>query len=113
MYTVADIALLRFVTRARRAPWCLPERAVWGVLVYRGDELRALMTSGTGVVVVDDPPASRIGLRARGHASRSMPVADLVAGLDQAAARYRRRRQHLWTGAAWILATPDRQDAGR
>jgi DNA-binding transcriptional MerR regulator len=44
LYTLTDIALLRLAWLLRER-YKLHERAVSGVLVYRGDEVRALLTA--------------------------------------------------------------------
>src|SRR5262252_951817 len=53
LYTIEDVVLLRLVCRLKRLR--VHERAIWGFLVYRGEELRQKIRTGTGVLVFDDP----------------------------------------------------------
>ena len=103
VYTQTDLALLRLVCRLRRQG--LHERALWGLLVYRGDEVRAQLSEGTGEIRVDD--AAQLAVGPRG-ASASSPVyvsvAALLHGLAEACGRYRVARPALWTGSQWRSA---------
>jgi hypothetical protein len=105
LYTLTDIALLRLAWLLRER-WQLHERAVWGLLVYRGAELRALFASGRGTIVVDDWTAVSPGAElARMTVPIRIPVSFVLEGLASAAIAYRRRHQQLWTGAAWVSAS--------
>src|SRR5690349_2199928 len=53
LYTITDIAMLRLALLLRHR-WKLSERAIWGVLVYRGDEVRAQVESGRGTIEIND-----------------------------------------------------------
>jgi DNA-binding transcriptional MerR regulator len=103
LYDVVDVALLRLVCRLRRQQ--VHERAVWGLLVYRGDELRQLLASGSGELVVDVPAAL-----AMTSEDRALPkpirihIASLVSGLAERLAAYRQRHPEIWTGLAWVDA---------
>jgi hypothetical protein len=110
LYTASDIALLRLVCRLRRRG--VHERALWGVLVYRGDELRARLASGDGEIVIDDRAVLRVGDEsATQPAPIRVPVAPVVRGLAERLTAYRRRQPKLWTGLAWVPAA-DAQTTG-
>lgn len=103
LYTLVDVALLRLVCQLHRRR--VHERALWGLLVYRGDELRSLLARGRGELVVSTPAALAIGSE-----DPTVPrpiridVAPLVHGLFERLSAYRLRRPKLWTGLAWIDA---------
>jgi hypothetical protein len=103
LYTVADVALLRLVCRLRRQR--VHERAVWGLLVYRGEELRRLIAAGVGVLTVDTPAALAITSE---DPTKPKPiridVETLVRGLEARLAAYRQRHPRVWTGLAWVPA---------
>jgi DNA-binding transcriptional MerR regulator len=103
LYDVVDVALLRLVCRLRRQH--VHERAVWGLLVYRGDELRELLASGSGELIVDVPAALAITSEDRTPPKPiCIDVASLVSGLAERLAAYRRRHPEIWTGLAWVDA---------
>lgn len=103
LYTVVDVALLRLVCRLHRQR--VHERALWGLLVYRGDELRALLAEGSGELVVDTPAALAIGSEDRTTPKPiRVDVASLVSGLTERLQAYRRRNPKVWTGLSWIDA---------
>jgi hypothetical protein len=103
LYTFEDIALLRLVCRLHRQH--VHERAVWGLLVYRGQDLRRLITAGTGVLAVDTPAALEITSEdATAPKPIRIDVATLVQGLGERLAAYRQRHPKVWTGLAWVPA---------
>jgi hypothetical protein len=103
LYTVNDVALLRLVCRLRRQR--AHERAIWGLLVYRGEELRTLLAQGSGVVTVDTPAALAITTEdPRTRKPIRIEASSLVGGLAERLARYRERNPTLWTGLAWVDA---------
>ena len=53
-YILADVGVLRLVVPRHRQG--VHERALWGVLVYRGEGLRARLEQGCGELVVDTRP---------------------------------------------------------
>src|SRR5438034_871093 len=59
LYIVTDVAVLRLVCQLKRRH--IHERAIWGVLVYRGAEVRALIQRGQGELVFDDPVTLSVG----------------------------------------------------
>jgi hypothetical protein len=103
LYRPVDVALLRLVCRLRRQR--VHERALWGLLVYRGDELRQLLASRSGELVVDLPAALAIASE-----DRTLPkpiridIASLISGLGERLAAYRQRHPEIWTGLAWVDA---------
>jgi MerR-like DNA binding protein len=103
LYTVEDVALLRLVCRLHRQR--VHERAVWGLVVYRGEELRRLIRAGEGVLAVDTPAA--LAITAEDPTTPKpirVDIATLVAGLEQRLVAYRRRNPDVWTGLAWVPA---------
>jgi hypothetical protein len=104
LYALEDLALLRLVCRLHRLR--VHERALWGLLVYRGDELRALLRRGSGELIVDTPAALAIGSE---DPAVSPPlridIASLMKGLPERVASYRARNPRVWTGLAWMDAT--------
>jgi hypothetical protein len=103
LYTVVDVALLRLVCRLRRQH--VHERAVWGLLVYRGPELRELLARGSGELVVDLPAALAIGSE-DGTSPKPIriDVRTLMNGLADRLSGYRKRHPKIWTGLAWMDA---------
>jgi hypothetical protein len=103
LYGLADVALLRLVCQLRRQR--AHERAVWGLLVYRGEELRALIAQGSGEFVVAIPAALGIGSEdlASPKAIR-IHIASLVRGLAERMTAYRQRNPEVWTGLQWMDA---------
>lgn len=103
LYTTIDIALLRLVCRLRRKG--VHERAAWGLLVYRGDELRRLLAQGHGDLIVETPAALAIGSEDRSTPKPiRIDVTSLLSGLAERLTAYRRRNPEVWTGLAWIPA---------
>jgi DNA-binding transcriptional MerR regulator len=106
LYTTIDVALLRVVCRLQRQR--VHERAIWGALVYRGDELRHLLTTQQGEFVVDIPAALAITSE-----DRTLPkpihleVTSVMSGLAERLAAFRRAEPKVWTG----LARMDAADA--
>ena len=119
LYRLEDVALLRLVCRLHRQR--VHERALWGLLVYRGDDLRTLLASGSGELVVNTPAALGIGSEDRTTpAPIRINIASLVSGLAERLAAYRQRHPKVWTGLAWMDAaqatersTCPRESAGR
>jgi hypothetical protein len=103
LYGLVDVALLRLVCRLHRQR--VHERALWGLLVYRGEEVRAMLTAGSGDFVVDMPAALGIGSEDR-TAPKPIRInsGSLLSGLPERLAAYRRRHPKLWTGLAWMEA---------
>lgn len=103
LYTVTDVALLRLVCRLRRQR--VHERALWGLLIYRGDELRGLLEQGMGRLEVTTPAA--LAITSYDPATPKpirIEIASLVSGLAKRLAAYRLRHPELWTGLAWVDA---------
>jgi len=103
LYTLTDVALLRLAVRLRREG--AHERAVWGLLIYRGDELRTLIASGSGTLTVADPRVLSIGAERLTARPVSISVASLIDGLDRRVHAYRTAHPNIWTGAAWAPAS--------
>ena len=108
LYSVVDLGLLRLVCRLHRQR--VHERAMWGLLVYRGAELRSMLRAGRGVLAVTDTAAL-----AAGNEGESVPkpivvdAAAIMAGLSERIAAYRTREPEIWTGAAWVPAAEAEQ----
>ena len=68
VYGHADLALLRLVCRLRRQH--VHERAVWGLLVYRGEDVQARLSAGTGEIRVDDAAQLAVGPQERSRRTR-------------------------------------------
>lgn len=103
LYRPVDVALLRLVCRLHRQR--VHERALWGLLVYRGDELRHLLAIGSGELVVDLPAALAIASEDRvAPKPVRINIASLVSGLAERLAAYRQRHPEIWTGLAWVDA---------
>jgi hypothetical protein len=110
LYTLEDIALVRLIGELRKKAH---ERAVWGLLVYRGAEVRQQLGSGRGAVILDDPAAMSVGdERAPTASPIRIPVALVLGGLRLAAERLRNQRPKLWTGSAWVKPTELHVSAG-
>jgi DNA-binding transcriptional MerR regulator len=104
LYSVVDVALLRLICQLQRQH--VHERAVWGLLVYRGDELRQLIANGAGTCVVDDRAALAVGTEDRQPPRRlRIDIAFLLRGLGDRLTSYRRVHPKVWTGLAWIEAS--------
>jgi DNA-binding transcriptional MerR regulator len=103
LYTLTDVALLRLAMRLRREG--VHERAVWGLLIYRSDELRSLISSGVGTLTVADPRVLSIGTEQASAHHISIAVASLIEGLDARVRAYRTAHPNIWTGAAWVPAS--------
>lgn len=103
LYTLVDVALLRLVCQLQRQR--IHERALWGFLVYRGEELRQLIAQGVGTFTVDDRAALAVGTE-EGPVLRRLriDVGSLVRGLAERLASYRRAHPNVWTGLAWVPA---------
>jgi hypothetical protein len=112
LYTVVDVALLRLVCRLHRQR--VHERALWGLLVYRGAELRQLLERGEGTLTIETPAALAIGSE---DPTTPKPIRidarALLAGLTERLIAYRHRNPDVWTGLAWIPATVAAQEARR
>ena len=93
---------MRLAVRLRRED--VHERAVWGLLVYRNDELRALLEAGVGVLTIDDPRALSIGTEQPTAHRLSIPVASLLHSLAPRIRAYRTAHPNVWTGSAWVSA---------
>jgi hypothetical protein len=103
LYDVIDVALLRLVCRLHRQR--VHERAIWGLLVYRGDEVRLMLEAGTGEIIVTDRAALGIGSEdSTGPKPIRTDIRWLMNGLAERLAAYRRREPEIWTGLAWISA---------
>jgi hypothetical protein len=116
LYTLTDVATLRLIWLLRSGKWSqrvgedslrpLHERAVWGLLIYRGAEVRRILTAKLGVIAIEhlaelspgqEQPHDRQPVR--------LPAAFVVEGLAAAAHRHRRNAPALWTGMVWMDAT--------
>jgi hypothetical protein len=103
LYTIEDVALLRLVCRLHRQR--VHERAVWGLLVYRGVELRRMIRAREGLLTIDTPAA--LAITAEDPTTPKpirIDIATLVAGLEQRLVAYRQRNPDVWTGLAWVPA---------
>jgi hypothetical protein len=103
LYTAVDVALLRLVCRLRRQH--VHERALWGLLVYRGDELRRMLADGRGEIVVTD--RAELGIGSEDAVSPKpihVDVSSLTHGLSERLEAFRQRRPNIWTGLAWMSA---------
>lgn len=108
LYSLVDVALLRLVCQLQRQR--IHERALWGLLVYRGDELRQLIQQGQGECVVTDRAALAIGDEDPSTPRRlRIDVASLLRGLEARLTTYRRVHPKVWTGLAWIDADTARE----
>src|SRR5262249_39410590 len=94
---------LRLVSHLRRDR--AHERAVWGLLVYQRDELRAMLAKGCGLIVVKDARLLSVGKEHPKAQPISINVARLLRGIDAQARAYRARHPDVWIGAAWVPAT--------
>jgi DNA-binding transcriptional MerR regulator len=102
LYTVEDVVLLRLVCRLKRLR--VHERAIWGFLVYRGDELRQKIRAGIGVLVFDDPVTLSVAQESRKPRTITIALPDFIASVETRIAGYRQRNPEIWTGTAWIPA---------
>jgi len=103
LYTLTDVALLRLAVRLRREG--VHERAVWGLLIYRGNELRALIASRGGTLTMADRRVLSIGTEQPAARPVSISVASLLDGLDRRVHAHRTAHPNIWTGAAWVPAS--------
>lgn len=102
LYRVVDIALLRLVCRLKRLH--VHERAIWGLLIYRSDELRARLEEAHGELVLDDPVTLAVGVENQQRQPIRIPLTDFVGAVERRAHAYRTRNPDVWTGTAWIPA---------
>jgi len=103
LYTTEDVALLRLVCRLHRQR--VHERAVWGLLVYRGQELRQLIRAEGGLLAVDTPAA--LAITSEDPTTPNpiyLDIATVVRGLEDRLVAYRQRNPRVWTGLAWVPA---------
>lgn len=103
LYRVTDIVLLRLVCRLKRLH--VHERAIWGLLIYRGDEIRARLEEAAGELVLDDPITLTVVQESATRRPIRIPLTDFVGAVERRAYAYRQRNPEVWTGAAWIPAT--------
>jgi len=103
LYTLEDVVLLRLVCRLKRLR--VHERAIWGFLVYRGEELRQkIRDDRAGVLVFDDPVTLSVAQESAKPRAITIALPDFVAAIETRIASYRQRNPELWTGTAWIPA---------
>src|SRR5215471_7657544 len=103
LYTVEDVVLLRLVCRLKRLR--VHERAIWGFLVYRGEELRQKIRDRASVLVFDDPVTLSVAQESAKPRAITIALPDFVAAIETRIASYRQRNPELWTGTAWIPAS--------
>jgi DNA-binding transcriptional MerR regulator len=102
LYAIEDLVLLRLVCKLKRLR--VHERAIWGFLVYRGEELRQRIREGRGTLVFDDPVTLSVGQESAKPCAITIALSGFIEAIQTRVAAYRQRNPEVWTGTAWIPA---------